>query len=87
MSDDSALLVKVREALAKEESLSKILHHLHLRVIGGVVFLDGEAPSEGEGAAVEELIRKVEGVRWVQNRLQIKAPDTPEDREPHRHGR
>jgi osmotically-inducible protein OsmY len=83
MPDDTALLGKVREALQKDEALGRL--RLHLRAVGGVIFLDGEAGSDEEGKAVEALIRGVEGVRWVQNRLQIMAPDTPEDRDAHFH--
>ncbi|NIM06383.1 MAG: BON domain-containing protein [Armatimonadetes bacterium] len=85
MAEDAVLLTKVKEALGKDEMLSGM--KVHLRAVGGVIFLDGEAASEDESEAVEALIKEVEGVRWVQNRLQVKAPDTPDDRDPHFHER
>jgi len=85
MSEDSALLAKVKEALGKDEAFRGL--RLHLRAVGGVVFLDGEVKSEEERAAVEALVREIEGVRWVQNRLQVNAPDTPADRDRHYHER
>lgn len=86
MPEDAALIHKVKELLEKDEVLGALLPHLHLRAVGGVVFLDGEAGSDEELEALEAKIREIEGVKWVQNRLQVRAPDTPTDREPHRHG-
>ena len=85
MPEDAALLAKVREALSKNEALIELHLHLHLRAVGGVIFLDGEVGSEEERRALDAAIREVEGVKWVQDRLQVHAGDTPEDRDPHRH--
>ncbi len=87
MPEDAALLVKVREVLGKDENLNRLLPHLHLKAVGGVVFLDGEVESAEENAALEAAVKAVEGVKWVQNRLQVNPPETPGRREPHRHER
>ena len=83
MSEDTQLLHKVKEALEKKEDLD--LSRVHLRVVGKVVFVDGEVPDEESSEALEAAAKEVEGVRWVQNRLQIDAADTPAERDPHRH--
>jgi osmotically-inducible protein OsmY len=83
MSADAGLLVKIKETLSKDE----IRHeHIHLKVVGGVVFLDGEADSEEEKETLEAEIKKVDGVRFVQNRLQVNPADTPELHKPHHTG-
>ena len=85
MPEDAALLAKVKEALSKDEALRELHLRLHLRAVGGVIFLDGEVADEDERKTLEAAIRQVEGVKWVQDRLQVHAGDTPEDRDPHRH--
>ncbi len=81
MAEDAALLAKVKEALAGQEELPHA--HLHFRAVGGVIFLDGEVETEEEREGVEKFIRGVEGVRFVQNRLQVNPVDTPELLRPH----
>jgi hypothetical protein len=70
------LFTRIAEALAQDER-TKELHSVHVRVSGGVVFLDGETKTDLELAAAEEVIRKVEGVRFVQNRLQVNPQARP----------
>ena len=81
MAADAELLTKVKEALAQEGTPPH--HRVHLKSVGGVIFLDGEVNSEEDNKALEGLIRKVEGVRFVQNRAQINPTDTPELHKPH----
>ena len=81
MPEDMALLARLKEALNKDKQLSRVHPHIHLRAIGGVVFLDGEVPTAAQSEQIEAVLKEVEGVRFVQNRLQVAAPDTPEDRE------
>jgi osmotically-inducible protein OsmY len=85
MPENAALVHKIKEAIAQEESLSHLHLRIHLRAVDGVVFLDGEVGNEAESTALNELIGKIEGVRWVQNRLQVHPHDIPE-REGHPHG-
>jgi osmotically-inducible protein OsmY len=81
MANDAALLAKVREALAQEGVPGH--SRVHLKAVGGVIFLDGEVNSEEDKEALEELLRKVEGVLFVQNRAQVNPTDTPELHKPH----
>jgi len=83
MSEDAQLLHKVKEALEKQEGLD--LSRVHLRVVGKVVFVDGEVPDEASSETLETTAKAVAGIRWVQNRLQIDAADTPAERDPHHH--
>jgi osmotically-inducible protein OsmY len=81
MSEDAALLAKVKEALEKDEAMPH--HRLHLRAVGGVIFLDGEVDNDEEREAVQAFIKAIEGVKFVQNRLQVNPSDTPELHKPH----
>jgi osmotically-inducible protein OsmY len=81
MAADAALLAKVKEALTQEGTPAH--SRVHLKAVGGVVFLDGEVNSEEDKETLEELIQKVEGVRFVQNRTQVNPTDTPELHKPH----
>ena len=83
MSEDFTILHKAKEALSKNEAMREL--SLHLRVVGGVVFLDGEVKTAEESEAVEALLREVEGVKWVQNRLQVNPEEIPDERGPHGH--
>jgi|WetSurMetagenome_2_1015567.scaffolds.fasta_scaffold291283_2 osmotically-inducible protein OsmY len=83
MPENAALTHKIKEAIAQEQSLSHL--RIHLRAVDGVIFLDGEVADKAEGAALEALIGKIEGVRWVQNRLQVNPHEIP-GREGHPHG-
>jgi|GEM_PF-5100545 osmotically-inducible protein OsmY len=86
MPENAALVHKIKEALAQEESLSQLHMRIHLRVVDGVVFLDGEATDKAESDALADFIGKVEGVRWVQNRLQINPQEVPNrEGQPHGH--
>lgn len=85
MPEDQKLTRAVAKALAENEA-TKALEHLHVRAVGGVVFLEGEVASAEERDAVMAAIKAVEGVRFVRNRLQV----NPEGRgggwrEAHRH--
>jgi osmotically-inducible protein OsmY len=85
MPEDATLVHKIKEVIAQEESLRHLHLRIHLRAVDGVVFLDGEVSDKAESEALAALIGKVEGVRWVQNRLQLHPHDVPE-REGHPHG-
>jgi osmotically-inducible protein OsmY len=78
MPENAALVHKIKEALAQDENLSQLHLRIHLRAVDGVIFLDGEVADKAESDALAELIGKVEGVRWVQNRLQINPHEVPE---------
>jgi osmotically-inducible protein OsmY len=70
MPDPQKLAHAVRKALAEDERTVG-LEHLHIKGVGGAVFLDGEVESEELREIVEEVTKKVEGVGLVRNRLQI----------------
>jgi osmotically-inducible protein OsmY len=78
MPENAALVRKIKEAISQEETLSHLHLRIHLRAVDGVVFLDGEVADKAESDALAVLIGKVEGVRWVQNRLQVNPQEVPE---------
>ena len=85
MPSDSDITKAIWAALRADERTAG-LSNLHIRTIDGVVFLDGDTHTEAQLDVVEELARKPEGVRFVQNRLQVSPGDKPggwRDRERH----
>lgn len=85
MPEDRKLTHAVEKALSEEERTSS-LQSVHVKGVAGVVFLEGEVELREQRDAVEEVVKGVEGVRMVRNRLQV----NPESRaggwrEPHRH--
>jgi len=71
MSQDAEIGHKIKEALSKDERTAQI--EVHVKVVGGVVFLDGHAENEEEKQAAAEVAKAVEGVKFVQNRLHVGA--------------
>jgi len=85
MPQSQKLAHAVEEALAKDERTAE-LEHLHVKAVGPAIFLDGEVESRDLSEIVEDVIKQVEGVRMVRNRLQINPQaQTGGWREPHRH--
>jgi osmotically-inducible protein OsmY len=81
VSDDGAINHKVKEALGADETTSGL--EVHVKTVGGVVFLDGEVEGDAAKEAVEAVARKAEGVRLVMNRLRVR----PAEHHPGRHDR
>lgn len=50
--------------------------HINAEVYAGTVLLTGEVESRNQGAAVEDVVRAVPGVRKVANELGIGSPST-----------
>ena len=85
MPQSQKLAHAVGEALKKDERTAK-LEHLHVKAVGAAIFLDGEVESREQSEVVEEVIRKVNGVGMVRNRLQINSQGQAGGwREPHQH--
>ena len=70
MPEDRKLAHAIEKALAEDERTSGV-HSVHVKAISGVVFLEGEVESREERDAVEQVVKGVEGVRVVRDRLQI----------------
>jgi osmotically-inducible protein OsmY len=85
MPQSAKLTHAVEEALAKDERTAG-LEHIHVKAVGAAVFLEGEVESRELSGIVEEVIKKVEGVGMVRNRLQINPQAQPGGwREQHHH--
>ena len=85
MPEDRKLTHAVEKALAEDERTSG-MESVHVKAVSGVIFLEGEVTSREEGAVVNEVIKKVEGVRLVRDRMQINPQARAGGwREPHRH--
>ncbi|MDP9899811.1 BON domain-containing protein [Variovorax ginsengisoli] len=69
--DDAALTASVSAGLAKDPDLSAI--KINVDTKGGVVTLNGPAPSATAKARAEDIARSVQGVSSVDNRLEVKA--------------
>jgi osmotically-inducible protein OsmY len=70
MPADRKLAHAVQKAVAENQETAG-LQHLHIAAVGGVVFLDGEVTSKEERATVLKVVKGVEGVKLVRDRLQI----------------
>jgi len=85
MPEDRKLTHAVEKALAEDKRTSG-LESVHVKAVSGVIFLEGEVASREDGATVNEVVRKVEGVRLVRDRLQVNPQSRAGGwREPHRH--
>jgi len=85
MPEDRKLTHAVEKAL-REDKRTSGAHSVHIKAVSGVIFLEGQVETAEERGAVEEIVKGVEGVRMVRNRLQI----NPQSRgggwkEPHHH--
>lgn len=70
MPENRQLVHAVQKAL-KENEATAGLDHLHIRAVSGVVFLDGEVESEAVKDTVVQLVKGVDGVHMLRDRLQI----------------
>jgi osmotically-inducible protein OsmY len=85
MPQSQKLAHAVEEALKKDERTAG-LEHLHVKAVGAAIFVDGEVESREQSEIVEEIIKIVEGVGMVRNRLQINPQAQAGGwREPHQH--
>jgi osmotically-inducible protein OsmY len=70
--DSSVISNKVRAAIVKDPQLS--LFNIDVTTFRDVVQLNGFVNTEAEKQRAADVARQVEGVRQVQNNLQIKPP-------------
>ena len=85
MPEDRKLTHAVERALAEDERTSG-LESVHVKAVSGVIFLEGQVSSREDKEAVNEVVKKVEGVRMVRDRLQINPQAQAGGwRQPHRH--
>jgi hyperosmotically inducible periplasmic protein len=68
--DDATITASVSAGLAKDPDLSAIKINVDTR--GGVVTLNGPAPSAAAKARAEDIAKGVEGVSSVDNKLEVK---------------
>ena len=73
--DDAAIATAVKAKLT-EARFSNILN-VETNVTNGVVTLAGEVPNAQVKADAEAAVRSVNGVKGVNNNLQVKSPPTP----------
>lgn len=69
---DIKVAAAVRKAIVGDDSLSTSARNIKLIAAKGVVTLRGPVKSTDEKATVESLARKVDGVKSVDNQLDIK---------------
>jgi hyperosmotically inducible protein len=69
--DDSALTTNVKAALAAHDSLSTLA--IHVDSDKGVVTISGTVHSQDQYTQVAQIAQSVEGVRSVNNQLNVKT--------------
>jgi len=69
MPDHGHIEHEIRKALHDNEQTAGL--DIAIKFVNGVVFLDGTAPTAVAKEAAAEVARKVEGVTFVRNRLQV----------------
>lgn len=85
MPEDRKRMHAIEKALAEDERTAN-LESVHVKAVGGAVFLDGAVETEQQRDAVEEVAKSVAGVKLVRNRLQLDPSGQPGGwREPHHH--
>jgi osmotically-inducible protein OsmY len=85
MPEDRKRTHAIEKALADDERTAN-LGSVHVKAVGGAVFLEGEVATRDERDLAEEVVKKVEGVKLVRNRLQVNPDARPGGwREPHFH--
>lgn len=70
---DRKLLASVRRAIVGDKSLSTNAHNAKVVVEGGVVTLRGPVKSLEEKAQVESVTKQVDGVKKIDNLLDVKT--------------
>lgn len=68
--DDAAITVSVAAGLAKDPELSAV--KINVDTKGGIVTLNGPAPSAAAKTRAAEIAKSVEGVSSVDNKLEVK---------------
>lgn len=69
--DDTVITTKVKGALAGDKDVS--VFKINVTTKQGVVTLTGDAPNANAVNQVLQLVATVEGVKNIENRLQVKA--------------
>lgn len=68
---DRAITQRVRDAVMDDDSLSGSAKNLNITTTEGVVTLRGPVQSSSEKSKVDALVKKVDGVKRVDNQLEI----------------
>ena len=85
MPADRKMVHAIEKALSEDERTSA-LTSVHINAVSGVVFLEGSIGSPEQRDTVVEVVKKVEGVRLVREKLQIDPDRTAGGwREAHHH--
>jgi hyperosmotically inducible periplasmic protein len=71
---DVEITRRIRRAIVKDDSLSTDAHNVKIITSGGVVTLRGPVASSEEKMAVAKKAEKINGVRRVDNQLEIAKP-------------
>ncbi|WP_394777330.1 BON domain-containing protein [Undibacterium sp.] len=69
--DDSVITAKVKSALVSDKEVSAL--KINVTTKQGVVILTGAVPSAEAGDRVIKMIAGIEGVKDIQNQLQVKT--------------
>ena len=70
---DRELTAAIRKAIVDDDSLSTNAHNVKIVSVGGVVTLRGPVKSPAEKAAVAAKAERTQGVKRVDNQLEVEA--------------
>jgi len=70
---DLAITQKIRQGVVKDDALSMTAKNVKIITVDGVVTLRGPVKSEKEKTDILALVQKTEGVKRVDNQLEIAA--------------
>jgi len=69
--DDGTITTKVKTDLLAAKNVKST--HIHVKTHKGVVWLTGTVPSSDDKSAAEDVVKNVDGVESVKNRLKVVA--------------
>jgi hyperosmotically inducible protein len=68
---DRAITQQIRQQVFKEDALSKDAKDVRIVTVDGIVTLRGPVQTEAERAEIDSVAKSVEGVKRVDNQLEI----------------
>ena len=68
---DRSILARIEQSFRENAELSDALEHIQISVTNGAVVLRGEVKNAEDKEAIEQQVRRIEGVQGTTNHLQI----------------
>jgi osmotically-inducible protein OsmY len=68
---DRGVLTRIQQSFRENAELSDTLAHIQISVTNGAVVLRGEVKNAEDKEAIEQQVRRIEGVQGITNQLQV----------------